>query len=201
MGDREAPIGVVLAGGSGRRIGGAKAIVELHGRPLISYPVGVVQAALGAVAVVAKADSDLPPLPGVEIWTEPQEPRHPLTGIVHALEAARGRAVLVAAGDMPFLTEQVVRQVATAPAGGRAAVVPRVGGRLQPLLARYEPRALAALRQALAGRPRPLRETVAGLGPRLLELDGEVEAFFNVNLPEDLLTATALMDRIEPSSR
>ena len=40
---RRRPIGVVLAGGSGRRIGGSKAIVKLRGQPLITYPL----AALG----------------------------------------------------------------------------------------------------------------------------------------------------------
>jgi molybdopterin-guanine dinucleotide biosynthesis protein A len=198
LGDREGPIGVVLAGGSGRRIGGGKAIVELHGRPLVSYPVGVLQAALGRVAVVAKADTELPPLPGVEIWTEPEHPRHPLTGIVHALDGAEGRAVVVAAADMPFLTEQLVRRVATAEAGGRPAVVPRAGGRVQPLLARYEPSALPLLRAARdAAATRPLTAVVEELGPLLLEVDGDAEAFFNVNLPEDLLTATAMMDRTD----
>ncbi len=202
MGQRNAPVGVVLAGGAGRRIGGGKAVVELHGRPLISYPVGVLQAALGRVAVVAKADSELPPLPGVEIWTEPAQPAHPLAGIVHALEGADGRAVVVAAGDLPFLTADLVRTVAEAPANGCPAVVPRAGGRLQPLLARYEPEALAPLAAALARQERlgSLTRIVEALLACELALDEE-EAFFNVNLPEDLLTATAMMDRTDPSAR
>lgn len=193
-------MGAVLAGGSGRRIGGGKAVVELHGRPLVSYPVGVLQAALGEVAIVAKADTELPPMPGVPIWTEPGEPRHPLTGIVHALESAGGRSVLVAAGDLPFLTAALVRRVADAEAHGRPAVVPRAGGRLQPLLARYEASARAALAEALDRHPGALTEVVAALRPQVLDVDDD-EAFFNVNLPEDLLTATAMMDRTDPSGR
>jgi len=95
MPHHNAPIGAVLAGGAGRRIGGGKAIVELHGRPLLSYPVGVLQAVLGEVAVVAKPQTELPDLPGVHVWHEPEEPHHPLAGIVHALQQADGRAVLV----------------------------------------------------------------------------------------------------------
>ena len=57
------------------------------------------------------SDTALPPLPGVPIWIEPAEPRHPLAGIVHALEgagAAAGiaglaREILVSAGDLPFV--------------------------------------------------------------------------------------------------
>ena len=32
------PVGVVLAGGQGRRLGGKKATATLGGRPLLSYP-------------------------------------------------------------------------------------------------------------------------------------------------------------------
>ncbi|MBK5220825.1 MAG: NTP transferase domain-containing protein, partial [Thermoleophilia bacterium] len=46
-----AVLGAVLAGGSGSRIGGAKATVELAGRPLIAYPLAALEAA-GVEAVV-----------------------------------------------------------------------------------------------------------------------------------------------------
>ena len=45
---------MVLAGGAGRRIGGAKAIVELRGTPLVKYPLRALQAVLAEVVVVAK---------------------------------------------------------------------------------------------------------------------------------------------------
>jgi len=195
MGETDVPIGVVLAGGAGRRIGGAKATVALHGAPLLTYPVAALQQALAEVVVVAKPDTELPPLPGVAIWTEPPEPRHPLTGIVHALAFAGERPVLVSAGDLPFASVGLARELADADAAGTPAVVPRAGGRLQPLFARYEPSALAPLAAALAapdglGR---LTEIVAALGPRVVELADE-RAFFNVNAPEDLLTAAGMMD-------
>lgn len=195
MSDTAGPIGVVLAGGAGRRIGGAKATVALWGVPLLAYPVAALQAVLSEVVVVAKRDTELPPLPGVGIWTEPDTPRHPLTGIVHALEQVDGRAVLVCAGDLPFVTAALVQELAEADAGGAPALVPRAAGRLQPLLARYEPSALAPLAAALAGagRSAPLRELVAALSPRVLDMADE-RPFFNVNRPEDLLTASALLD-------
>jgi molybdenum cofactor guanylyltransferase len=46
MGGRGEPIGAILAGGSGRRIGGSKAIVKLHGTPLIAYPLEAMRDAL-----------------------------------------------------------------------------------------------------------------------------------------------------------
>jgi molybdopterin-guanine dinucleotide biosynthesis protein A len=203
MGETRDPIGAVLAGGSGRRIGGAKALVELRGTPLVRYPLRALQAVLAEVVVVAKRATDLPPLPGVPIWIEPAEPRHPLAGIVHALEGAgaaagiegMAREVLVSAGDLPFVTPALVERLLRVEPRGALAVVPRAGGRLQPLLARYAPSAHAPLAAALARDPLPsLTDVVAGLRPRVLELDDALP-FFNVNAPEDLLTAAGLLDR------
>ncbi len=206
MDDTRDPIGVVLAGGSGRRIGGGKAVVELHGTPLVRYPLRALQAVLAEVVVVAKQGTRLPPLPGVPIWVEPPEPRHPLAGIAHALEAAgaaagiagMARAILVSAGDLPFVTPDLVERLVRADAGGAPAVVPRVDGRLQPLLARYAPAAYAPLAAALRRDPLPsVTDAVAALEPRILDLD-DARPFFNVNAPEDLLTAAGLLDRETP---
>jgi len=203
MGETRDPIGVVLAGGAGRRIGGGKAVVELRGIPLVRYPVRALQAVLAEVVVVAKQESELPPLPGVPIWIEPQEPRHPLAGIVHALEGAgaamgiagAGREILVCAGDLPFVSPELVERLLRLDSGGACAVVPRAAERLQPLLARYAPPAHAPLAAALASQSSPsLTDAVMALHPLVVELSDALP-FFNVNAPEDLLTAAGLLDR------
>jgi molybdenum cofactor guanylyltransferase len=192
------PLGVVLAGGLGRRIGGSKAIVELDHRPLISYPVEAVWRALGNVVIVAKIGTDLPSAPGVSIWIEPEEPRHPLTGIVHALTMAEGRPVLVCASDMPLVTPELIRAIAQVDAGRASAVVASYQRQLQPLLACYQPSALEPL--AGASSTVSLREAVAGLEPVLYEVE-DPDLLFNVNSPDDLLQAAAMLDRRRSLSR
>ena len=182
----------MLAGGLGRRMGGAKALVELNRRTLISYPLEAVWRGLGNVTIVAKIDTELPSLPGVTVWVEPEEPRHPLTGIVHALGMAEGRPVLVCAADMPFVTAELVGAIADADPGHAAAVVASSGGRLQPLLGCYQAAALRALSAADAGVA--LRDAVAALGPGVYEVE-DPDALFNVNSPDDLLQAAAMLDR------
>src|SRR3954452_7227293 len=183
--------GAVLAGSGGRRIGGDKATVELEGRPLVHYPLNVLRAVLDEVAVVAKQSTVLPGLDvEIAIWLEPDEPRHPLAGVVHALRCARGQPVVVVAGDMPFVTRGLVAALSRERSRGAAAVVPRAGGRLQPLCARYEPRALGAL--AGCDLTAPLSDAVGALDPRILEWPDE-EPFFTVNSPEDILQAAALL--------
>jgi molybdopterin-guanine dinucleotide biosynthesis protein A len=188
------PIGVVLAGGAGRRLGGNKAAVKLAGRPLISYPLDALGRALGAVAVVAKPDSELPALPGVTVWIEPREPRHPLAGIVHALRCANGRPVVVCATDLPLVSEALIRSLAVADAGAAPAVLASADGRIQPTLGRYGSEALEALARALEQPERALTEMVEALRPKLLEVS-DAEELFNVNTPEDLLQARAGLER------
>ena len=187
-------VGVVLAGGSGRRMGGSKAAVKLGGRALITYPLEAVWRALGHATVLAKIDSELPDLPGVTVWIEPQDPQHPLVGLVHALEFAEGRPVLVCAADLPFVTAEEVAAIADADPGEAAAVVASHQGRLQPLLGCYRPQALRPLASSL-GMPRArLTDTVAALAPRRHEVS-DAEVLFNVNTPQDLLIASGMLDR------
>ena len=188
---RRSCIGAVLAGGGGRRIGGDKAMVELEGRPLLHYPLSVLRAVLDEVAVVAKQSTLLPSLDvEIAIWLDAEEPRHPLAGVVQALRCARGRPVVIVAGDMPFVTRGLVAALARERSRGAVAVVPRAAGRLQPLCARYEPRALSAL--AGCDFASPAGDVVAALDPRIVEWPDE-EPFFTLNGPEDILQAAALL--------
>jgi molybdopterin-guanine dinucleotide biosynthesis protein A len=188
------PVVAVLAGGAGRRLGAAKAGVALAGRPLISYPIAAADGAGLQTVVVAKSDTPLPRL-DVEVWAEPREPRHPLRGLVTALERANGAPVLALGCDLPFVTAELLGWLARQ--HGRAAV-PRVGGRLQPLLARYDPCALEPFAAALPSE-RPLQEVVATLGPRTVD-EAQLRRFgpparlaFNVNTPDDLARAERLL--------
>jgi molybdenum cofactor guanylyltransferase len=184
----------VLAGGQGRRIGGAKATVRLDRKPLVSYPVDAVWRALGNVAIVAKPDTRLPNLPGTTIWIEPPEPRHPLTGILHAMGLAEGRPVVVCAGDMPFVTPSLIAAIAFAEADRAPAVVASALGELQPLPARFEPSALGPLRRAASNPGVALREAIAALHPVPYEVE-DPDCLFNVNTPDDLLQAAGMLNR------
>jgi molybdopterin-guanine dinucleotide biosynthesis protein A len=189
------PIGVVLAGGQGRRIGGDKATTSLGGRPLLSYALQSLLQATREVAVVAKPSTMLPPLGAVPLWEEPEEPSHPLVGIVEALRRADGRPVLVCAGDMPFVPAALLAELAVAASGSApAAVACTLGGALQPLLGRYDPEALAALSEAASEAVAPAREVVAALRPLRVPVE-DPHALFNVNTPEDLQQAEKLLAR------
>ncbi len=185
------PVGALLAGGAGRRLGGAKACVALAGQPLLAWPLAALSGALTRVAVVAKADSELPSLPAaVERWEEPALPRHPIVGIIEALRRADGVAVIVCAVDLPLVDAALISALAAADAGGAPAVIAAAPDhRPQPLLARYEPAALPLL--VAAPEDAPLTATVLALVPALLQVPAA--ALLNVNDERDLRVAERLL--------
>ena len=210
------PVGVVLAGGRGQRIGGDKAVVSLAGRPLLSYPVRAMLSALDHVVVVAKPSTVLPELGDVAGWEEPEHPSHPLVGIAEALRRADGGWVLVCAGDMPFVPVALLASLASmasmasvadrgpdADPGldsdvGRASdsapafVAASASGALQPLLGCYGPSCLEPLAAAAREAVAPARAVVETLGPIVVPVT-DPRALFNVNSVEDLHEAEALL--------
>jgi molybdenum cofactor guanylyltransferase len=192
---RPAAIGAVLAGGAARRVGGAKATLELGGRPLISYPLEAVAAAGLEPVVVAKRDSRLPPL-DCPVISEPDRPRHPLCGVLAALRHAGGGPVVIVGCDMPFASARLLAWLGSAP---ERLVVPSLHSRLQPLLARYGSELVPALEKALAA-AQAMQCTVESLRPRVLT-EAELSRFgnprrlcFNVNTPADLEEALRLLE-------
>lgn len=182
-------IGVVLAGGRSRRIGGAKALAELGGRPLISYPLSALSAAGLDPIVVAKRQSPLPEL-NCLVLREPALPSHPLCGVIAALRWGGGRPVVVIGCDMPFVTGPLLAWLASLD----GLVVPEVDDWLQPLLVRYEPEHLGALEIALR-RGHSMHDAITALQPRILG-ERELQRFgdpsrlcFNVNDHSDLQVA------------
>jgi molybdenum cofactor guanylyltransferase len=185
----------VLAGGAGTRLGAAKPLAPLDGRPLISHPVAAALASGHETLVIAKRHSPLPAL-DCPVAYEPDVPQHPLCGIVTALRHGAGTPVVVVGCDMPLLTPKLLMWLAETPAPG--SVVTSLGKRVQPLLARYAPGDLSALQDALAEKA-PLRRAVQSLHPTLIS-EAELRRFgepatlcFNVNDPVSLAQAEELL--------
>ena len=187
------PVGLILAGGPGTRIGGGKPNVALHGEPLLHYPLRAMRAVLTDVAIITKPQIVLTRLEGAMVWVEPDEPAHPLFGISEALALAGGRPVLVCPVDMPFISSALLSSLANAGSEDQPAVIASCHGHARPLVGRYSPSAAPLLAQAAEDQA-SLEEIVARLQPELFEVEDEVE-LFDVNTPDDLLLAAGMLDQ------
>jgi molybdopterin-guanine dinucleotide biosynthesis protein A len=182
----------IMAGGRSSRMGRPKAAVELAGRPLIAHPIAAARAAGLEPIVVAKPGSELPDL-DCEVLAEPEEPTHPLTGIIAALEHL-GAPVVVIACDLPLVPPALIAELASR----EGELVLPADPRPQPLIARYEPGLLRRLRSGLL-MDEPLNRLAAELGaiviPRseLQRFGDPEEIFSNVNDPAGLARIEALL--------
>lgn len=189
--------GAVLLGGASSRMGRDKAALAVG---------GVAGATRIALALDALCDEVLlvggtPPADAKgRAVADPEGPRCALRGLVAALEAARGERVLVVATDLPLLTDAFLRGLATVAGADADAVVPRPVPKAQPLCAVYRRLpVLARAREQLAAGQLALHGLLDTLrvswieGERLRALDPSGTALLNVNTPEDLVRAEALL--------
>ncbi len=175
----------ILAGGRSTRMGRPKPGVRIAGHALISYPIAAAQAAGLERFVVAKRDTELPEI-YCPVVLEPDEPRHPLCGLIAALRHQRG-PVLALACDMVFIDEKLLAWLAS----HIGTAVIEAGGRLQPLLARYDYDSLQLLEEALE-RGDSMRDAAAALEPKVIP-ESDVARFgdparicFNANTAADV---------------
>lgn len=178
----------ILIGGAGERIGGNKHLRELAGRPLAWWVLNAGRNAHLEPLLVAKSGTPLGSLVGeAEVEIERHPDRHPLIGVIAALELT-GEPLVVAPCDMPLVPGPLLRALAHAP---EPTVVAGPTG-LEPLLGRYEPEMLPLLHDAVAsGRSARALATEAGAarieGEALAEF-GDPAAFLrNVNTQDELL--------------
>jgi molybdopterin-guanine dinucleotide biosynthesis protein A len=113
-----------------------------------------------------------------------------LMGIYSGLKAARFSHALVVACDMPFLSLPLLRHMATL-ADGYDVVIPRLGGKSEPLHAIYGNACLPAMSRLLDSGGRQIIAFFPEVRVRYVEepevdvLDPLHLSFLNVNTPED----------------
>jgi len=178
-------------------MGRDKLLLEVCGVPLLRRVHDALAARCAEIIVVG---GDPAWLEGVGRVSDERPGRlGPLAGMEAGLAAARNRLVFVAAGDMPFLSGDLIGYLLERLEGrGVSAVVPRHRGGTHPLCAAYDREVLPRVRAALDGGVRSMRGFLEDVGSVEYVEDelwgfGDPDLFLmNVNSPEDLGRARAL---------
>ncbi len=194
--------GVLLAGGSSRRLGRDKALVRLAGKTLLESGVEKLAAVCGRV-VVSVGSRRLALPPGVSAVSDRLPDRGPLAGLEAGLQAGEGGPALVLACDLPGMTievlEALVERHRELPSAGPSsdtssladAIVLRSGGRIQPLCGLYAVSCLPVVRACLDGNRLAVAAALDELGVLWLDVEPGAPLYHprllqNVNAPEDL---------------
>jgi molybdopterin-guanine dinucleotide biosynthesis protein A len=206
-------LGLLLAGGLSRRMGGGdKALRLLGGYSLLERVIDRMRPQVSALVLNANGDPARFAGFGLPVVADSiPDFAGPLAGILAGLDWAaehRPDCPLVAsvATDAPFLPEDLVsRLLSGMEAEGAELAYAASSGQTHPVIGLWPVRLRDELRRALVeegvrkvdvwtGRYRlaavPFPDRVAGAGP-------EIDPFFNANRPEDLEHAEALLRRLE----
>lgn len=181
--------GVVLVGGRSRRMARPKQLLVSGGVPLVERAVAALLEQVDRVVLagdgpVPHALADLPQL------ADPEDLAGPLAGVLAAMRWEPNAAWVAVACDMPNISRDAVVWLLDQRQTGATAIMPRLpGGRVEPLLAVYEPAARTLLEEQVVRGQLALRHlaerghVISPMPPPELH-----NAWINVNTPEDLET-------------
>lgn len=184
--------GLILAGGAGRRMGGAdKAMLIVGGRRLIEICCDRFAPQVSTLAVSANGDPDRFRPFGLQVLPDDAGDQGPLAGIVAGLGWAEGigaTALATVAVDTPSFPADLVRRLADA--GGRTGVaMAESDGGLHPTFGLWHRPAWPQVLATYSGGTRALRQVAGLVGLHRAQFADAAGAFFNINSPADLAEA------------
>lgn len=190
-------LGLILAGGLARRMGGGdKPLRRIGGRTVLARVVDALRPQVGALLLNANGDPARFAEYALPVVPDPL-PDHPgpLAGVLAGLEWAARRPgtqwVLSVPGDAPFLPADLAARLhAGREAAGTALACAASGGWTHPVVGVWPVAIAPSLRAALTGGLRKIDAFTAAHGIAEVEWPiVPVDPFFNANRPEDLAEA------------
>jgi molybdopterin-guanine dinucleotide biosynthesis protein A len=193
--------GVILAGGRSSRFSGTnKALMEIEGRPVIDPIISLFQEVFARLFIVAR-DPVAYLAWNADLVTDLFAARSSLTGIHTGLFYAPTPYIFTAACDTPFIRRSVVDLVLSEIEPGLDAVMTQTPSGLEPLCAVYSKQALAVVERHLREEKFKIRRVFEKMrikiipAEKVMEVDPDLDTFFNINTPEELEAARSRSEK------
>ncbi|HEV8149686.1 MAG TPA: molybdenum cofactor guanylyltransferase [Gemmatimonadales bacterium] len=192
-------LGVIVAGGHGRRLGlsGPKALLRVGAFSLLDRAIATLEGLCDRIVVAAPPLLGLPLPKGMLVQDVPGA-EGPLAGLVAGLDSDRYDRAIALGVDFPLVRPSALNALLDR-LGDHSVVLPAPGGVPQPLVAAYGPAACQGLKERLAAGERSVVRAVASISPLVLsdrelaELEDGLDNFFNLNTPDDRAEAEYLL--------
>lgn len=203
-----APLGVILAGGLASRMGGGdKSLLKLDERPILQHVIDRLTPQVAKVAINANGDPERFAAYGLPVIADSiAEYPGPLAGVLAGLDWAYEQgasAIVTAAADTPFFPNDLVHGLVQAASGMKQplalAASKDADGKQwrQPTFGLWPVSLRDDLRGALqAGMRKVVMWTDQHDAREAVFDSAEFDPFFNVNRPEDLVKARALLEQV-----
>ena len=197
--------GIVLAGGAGRRMrtgiremGAPKPLLRLGDKTLVEHVVAAIEPLVSGVIVVTN-DAEAMAFLGLPTAGDAEPGRGPLMGLYSGLLACPTPFALVVACDAPFLSPALLEAL-IARRRPDAMTLPSTEHGPQPMPGLYPKTIASEIASLLEGGRAAMRDLVAAEPVELLSvedmraLDPEGRSFKDLDTPEDLAAAQALLE-------
>lgn len=184
----ESVTGLVLAGGLGRRMGGAdKGLVELAGRPMIEHVLDALRPQVGAVMINANRNPDRYAAYGHPVIADELSGfLGPLAGVASALPRLSSEFLLTVPCDAPLLSPDLARRLVEACVAAQADLaVASDGERLQPVFMLLRHTVAPSLHAYLEGGGRKIDTWLAQVRLAKADFSDAPDCFVNVNEPAE----------------
>lgn len=195
------PLGLILAGGKATRMGGGdKGLLPLGGTPILTHVIERLRPQVKALALNANSDParfaafELPVVcDSIEGFAGP------LAGVLAGLDwaaGAGGEYIVTAAADTPFFPADLVpRLLLAAEESQKPIALARTGGGRHPTFGLWPVRLRENLRTALSKGTRKIVAWADEHGTAYADFPiVGFDPFFNVNTPDDLADAEAILE-------
>jgi len=186
--------GIILAGGASKRFGGRnKAKILIGGETIMKRMISVMENIFDEIIIVTNMPEEFREFNRHKIIRDQFIKAGPLGGIHAAIETSSKEAIFVFAGDMPFITREIIiNQINYFNAGNYDAIVPQINSLIEPLHSIYSNSVNETLKDILEGKDNfAVRDFLKKLNVNYMQLEDKEEtrlAFTNINTPDDLLS-------------
>jgi molybdenum cofactor guanylyltransferase len=192
-------LGVILAGGQARRLGGGdKALHEVAGRPLLAHAIERLEPQVSRIVLNANGDLSRFDAFGLPVVADTVEGfAGPLAGVLAGLDWAAENApecdrVVTVATDAPFFPDDLVARFIAATENEKTDLAcAETGGRTHPVFGLWPVRLREDLRRALVDED--IRKVDLWTARHKLAVVSfpvlVVDPFFNINRPEEVAAA------------
>ena len=198
--------GIILSGGRSSRFGQDKGLVELGGKPLVSWVVDLLRNVTDEIIVVVGSEENIP-----HYWTVVPDYVHvvpdyypedsPLIGLISGLRVANGSYAAVCACDMPFVVPDVLEMLFCVSYGLNGSFLVKSDGWIESIPSVYNVSTCLnfaeALREMGEMRIRKVLEnmsdTVTVSVEKLRAIDPDLVSFFDIDTLESYDIANGIL--------
>jgi molybdopterin-guanine dinucleotide biosynthesis protein A len=191
--------GVILAGGASSRFGGqTKSNMIVGGVSIISRMFDILQEVFDEIIIVTNTPEDFSGFRKCKIVHDVYKKVGPLGGIHAAMNASSNPAIFVFAGDMPFITKElIINQIEYYRKSHCDVLIPTIGSFDEPLHAIYCLTTFIKLdHYLLTMQNYRIKDFLEMVDVEYLHLDETTayrRVFTNINTPSDLSVANSIL--------